>query len=52
MTDAHRTPTPIFYETLAAAANCSPADAYEHYHTMQPRQQAHHVESFLTEYAT
>lgn len=45
-------PTPVFYETLAAAAKCSTADAYEHFHTMQPRQQEHHVESFLTEYAT
>lgn len=47
-------PCPIFYETLAAAAHCAPADAYEHYHTTvnaNPRGRAHPVESFLEDYA-
>lgn len=48
------TPTPIFYEALAEAAKCSPADAYEHYHTTQnanPRGREHPVEAFLEDYA-
>lgn len=48
-------PTPIFYETLAVAAKCSPADAYEHFHTTQDanaRGRQHPVEAFLEDYAT
>lgn len=45
--------TPTFYETLAAAAKCSPADAFERFHdTMNAnaRGAAHPVESFLEDY--
>lgn len=47
-------PTPVFYETLAEAAHCTPADAYEHFHTTQDanaRGRAHPVEAFLEDYA-
>lgn len=47
--------TPTFYEALAGAAKCSPADAYEHYNdtvTANERGQAHPVEAFLEDYVT
>jgi hypothetical protein len=52
MADTPTTPTPIFYEALATAAKCTPADAYEHFHTLQkPNARTHQVEAFLEEYA-
>jgi hypothetical protein len=45
--------TPIFYETLAAAAVCSPADAAEHFDALgnNDAERAWPVESFLEQYA-
>lgn len=51
MADTITLPNPIFYETLAEAARCTPADAYEHFHTIRPKAQQHHVEAFLEDYA-
>jgi len=54
MADTPTIPNPIFYETLAAAAHCTPADAYEHYHSTvhaNARGRAHPVEAFLEDYA-
>lgn len=45
---------PIFYETLAAAAKCSPADALEHLDQLESDDGsyiAHPLTDFLTEYA-
>lgn len=45
---------PVFYETLAAAAQCKPEDAYEHYHSTvraNVRGMNHPVEAFLEDYA-
>jgi len=50
------TAEPIFYETLAAAAVCSPADAAEHFAALREKypefsdRRAHLVETFLEEY--
>lgn len=47
------TPTPIFYEALAAVAHCTPDEAADHYlltaHS-EPRGRAHPVEAFLEDY--
>jgi hypothetical protein len=46
--------TPIFYETLAAAAHCTPADALEHLAAIEDRDHGfgrQAVTVFLTEYA-
>jgi hypothetical protein len=47
-TDLH-VDAPIFFETLAAAAHCEPADAVEHFGELDAK--PHPVESFLEQYA-
>lgn len=45
--------TPIFYETLAEAAHCTPADAVEHMDAIAGTDHGfgrHAVEAFLAEY--
>lgn len=39
---------PIFFEALAEAAHCTPADAIEHFAPLEAR--PHPVETFLEEY--
>lgn len=47
MPDLH-VDAPIFFEALASAAVCSPADAVEHYGELEAG--PHPVDTFLTEF--
>lgn len=42
---------PIFYETLAATANCTPAEAMEHLDTIPANTPGLAVQGFLAEFA-
>lgn len=53
MADTHTaTPEPIFYETLAVAAKCTPLEAKEHYEVEVNLGRPHPVERFLEDYAS
>lgn len=50
MTSDLHVDAPVFFEALAAAAQCETGDAVEHYGALEAK--PHPVETFLDEYAS